>query len=312
MIPQGGNTGLAGGTYALPGRDHIILSLSRMNAIREIRPEARLAIVEAGVVLETLHRAAEPHGLIYPMTFGAKGSCTIGGNLATNAGGSNVLRYGNTRDLVLGIEAVLPNGDIVDLMSELHKDNTGYALRHLLIASLLLPLALPLHAADNSRLPSRVEKALKANKINPRALSVMTVPLTGPGTRTVINADISVNPASAMKLVTTYSALELLGPTHQWTTEFHTEGTGYAFEKQTRTAEQMTAFYEELLNGYPLVSIEDPLGEDDGVVPRPLAVQRLVPRPVLVVLGLVHDRPQVDPPRHLRLEGAVLLIRAEA
>ncbi|WP_439888936.1 D-alanyl-D-alanine carboxypeptidase/D-alanyl-D-alanine endopeptidase [Pseudomonas sp. MBLB4123] len=97
-------------------------------------------------------------------------------------------------------------------------------LRHLLIASLLLPLALPLHAADNSRLPSRVEKALKANKINPRALSVMTVPLTGPGTRTVINADISVNPASAMKLVTTYAALELLGPTHQWTTEFHTDG----------------------------------------------------------------------------------------
>ncbi|WPC06708.1 D-alanyl-D-alanine carboxypeptidase/D-alanyl-D-alanine-endopeptidase [Pseudomonas benzenivorans] len=97
-------------------------------------------------------------------------------------------------------------------------------LRHLLIASLLLPLALPLHAADNSRLPSRVEKALKANKINPRALSVVTLPLTGPGTRTVINADISVNPASAMKLVTTYAALELLGPTHQWTTEFHTDG----------------------------------------------------------------------------------------
>ncbi|UTW07423.1 D-alanyl-D-alanine carboxypeptidase/D-alanyl-D-alanine endopeptidase [Pseudomonas benzenivorans] len=97
-------------------------------------------------------------------------------------------------------------------------------LRRLLIASLLLPLALPLQAADNNRLPSKVEQALKANKIHPRSLSVVTLPLTGPGTRTLVNADISVNPASAMKLVTTYAALELLGPTHQWVTEFHTDG----------------------------------------------------------------------------------------
>ncbi|MBS7661003.1 D-alanyl-D-alanine carboxypeptidase/D-alanyl-D-alanine-endopeptidase [Pseudomonas lalucatii] len=97
-------------------------------------------------------------------------------------------------------------------------------LRRLLIAGLLLPLALPLPAADSDRLPSKVQQALKANKIAPRALSVMTVPLTGPGTRTVVNADISVNPASTMKLVTTYAALELLGPTHQWVTEFHTDG----------------------------------------------------------------------------------------
>ena len=97
-------------------------------------------------------------------------------------------------------------------------------LRRLLIVSLMLPLALPLHAADNNRLPRKVEQALKANKINPRALSVVTLPLTGPGTRTLVNADISVNPASAMKLVTTYAALELLGPTHQWVTEFHADG----------------------------------------------------------------------------------------
>ena len=135
IIPQGGNTGLAGGCYAVPGRETIILSLARMNTIRDIRPDSQIAIVEAGVILETLHTAVDQHGLIYPMTFGAKGSCMIGGNLSTNAGGSNVVRYGNTRDLVLGVEAVMANGDIVDLMSELHKDNTGYNLRHLLIGA---------------------------------------------------------------------------------------------------------------------------------------------------------------------------------
>ena len=135
IVPQGGNTGLTGATYTGSERPTIILSLSRMNSIRAIRPEGRLAIVEAGVILENLHKAVGQHDLIFPLVFGARGSCMIGGNLATNAGGSNVLRYGNTRDLVLGIEAVMPNGDIVNLMSELHKDNSGYNLKHLLIGS---------------------------------------------------------------------------------------------------------------------------------------------------------------------------------
>ncbi|MDQ2090719.1 FAD-binding oxidoreductase [Marimonas arenosa] len=132
IVPVSGNTGLAGGARA---DGAIMLSLERMNAIREIRPDARIAIVEAGVVLSTLREAAEEHGLIFPLTFGAQGSAMIGGNLSTNAGGSNVLRYGNTRDLVLGVEAVLPTGEVVDLMSELHKDNSGYNLKHLLIGA---------------------------------------------------------------------------------------------------------------------------------------------------------------------------------
>ena len=132
VVPVSGNTGLAGGARA---EGAIMLSLERMNAIREIRAPARIAIVEAGTVLSTLREAAEDHGLIFPLTFGAQGSAMIGGNLATNAGGSNVLRYGNTRDLVLGIEAVLPTGEVVDLMSELHKDNSGYNLKHLLIGA---------------------------------------------------------------------------------------------------------------------------------------------------------------------------------
>ncbi|WP_425099495.1 FAD-binding oxidoreductase [Tropicibacter sp. S64] len=132
VVPVGGNTGLSGGTC---GDGAVMLSLDRMNRIREIRPEARVAVVEAGVILGALHAAAEAEGLSFPMTFGAKGSCTMGGILATNAGGSNVLRYGNTRDLVLGLEVVLADGRIVDLMGALHKDNTGLNLRTLMIGS---------------------------------------------------------------------------------------------------------------------------------------------------------------------------------
>jgi len=132
IVPVSGNTGLAGGTRA---EGALMLSLDRMNKIREMRPEARVAIVEAGVILSNLHAAADAEEMIFPLTFGAKGSAMIGGCLSTNAGGSNVLRYGNTRDLVLGIEAVLPNGEIMNIMSELHKDNSGYNLKHLLIGA---------------------------------------------------------------------------------------------------------------------------------------------------------------------------------
>lgn len=132
IVPVSGNTGLSGGTQCNNG---IVLSLTRMNAIREIRPESRVAIVESGVILETLHDAVARHDLVFPLTFGAKGAALIGGVLSTNAGGSNVVRYGNTRDLCLGIEVVLPSGEILDLMSELHKNNSGYDLRHLMIGA---------------------------------------------------------------------------------------------------------------------------------------------------------------------------------
>ncbi|SMO87880.1 FAD/FMN-containing dehydrogenase [Thalassovita litoralis] len=132
LVPISGNTGLAGGGRA---DGAVMLSLDRMNTIREVRDASRIAIVEAGVVLADVHAAAEQQDMIFPLTFGAKGSAMIGGVLSTNAGGSNVLRYGNTRDLVLGIEAVLPNGEIMNIMSELHKDNSGYNLKHLLIGA---------------------------------------------------------------------------------------------------------------------------------------------------------------------------------
>ncbi len=132
VVPVSGNTGLAGGTV---GEGAIMLSLDRMNRVHEIRTETRLAVVEAGVVLATLHEAALAQGLVFPLTFGARGSCMVGGFLSTNAGGSNVLRHGNTRDLVLGIEVVMADGKVMNLMSELHKDNSGLNLRHLMIGS---------------------------------------------------------------------------------------------------------------------------------------------------------------------------------
>ena len=132
MVPTGGKTGLAGGLYA---QDALMISLDRLNKIRAVKTNTKVAIVEAGVILQDIHDAVEPHDLIFPLFFGARGSAMIGGNLSTNAGGSNVLRYGNTRDLCLGLEVVLPDGRIMNLMSELRKDNTGLDLRQLFIGA---------------------------------------------------------------------------------------------------------------------------------------------------------------------------------
>ncbi len=132
IVPVGGRTGFNGSTHAPDG---IKLSLDRMNRIRDLRPDARVVVAEAGVVLAKLHEAAAAHDMVFPLTFGARGSAMLGGALSTNAGGSNVLRYGNTRDLCLGLEVVMADGRVMDLMSALHKDNTGYALKHLFIGA---------------------------------------------------------------------------------------------------------------------------------------------------------------------------------
>jgi FAD/FMN-containing dehydrogenase len=132
VIAISGNTGLTGATYTQGG---LLISTERLNRIRDIRPDARIAIVEAGVILSRLHDAAAEHGLYFPLWFGARGSAMIGGVLSTNAGGSNVLRYGSTRALCLGLEVVLPDGRILNLMSELHKDNSGYDLKNLFIGA---------------------------------------------------------------------------------------------------------------------------------------------------------------------------------
>lgn len=135
VVPFGGGTGLVGGQVMENGPTPLILSLERMNRIRAVHPLENVIVAEAGAILSDVQAAAEGVDRLFPLSLAAEGSCRIGGNLATNAGGVNVLRYGNTRDLCLGLEAVLPTGEIWHGLSRLRKDNTGYDLRGLLVGS---------------------------------------------------------------------------------------------------------------------------------------------------------------------------------
>ena len=135
VVPQGGNTGMCMAAVPRVGRDEIVLSLTRMNRIRNVDPLNNTLTAEAGVVLATIQQSAAEIDRFFPLSLGAEGSCTIGGNLSTNAGGVNVLRYGNTRDLVLGLEVVLPDGRVWDGLRSLRKDNTGYDLKQLFVGA---------------------------------------------------------------------------------------------------------------------------------------------------------------------------------
>jgi FAD/FMN-containing dehydrogenase len=135
IVPFGGGTGLVLGQIAADGPVPIILSMERMNAIRAVRAEENTIIAEAGAIIANVQNAAAEVDRLYPLSLASEGSCRVGGTLATNAGGLNVLRYGNARDLCLGLEAVLPDGKIWNGLTRLRKDNTGYDLRNLLIGS---------------------------------------------------------------------------------------------------------------------------------------------------------------------------------
>ncbi len=144
IVPQGGNTGLCGGATPLaaedanrfvPGGGQIVLKLSRLNRVRAVDPVNNTITVEAGCVLANVQQAAAAAGRLFPLSLAAEGSCEIGGNLSTNAGGTAVLRYGNARDLVLGLEVVLPDGQIWDGLRALRKDNTGYDLKQLFVGA---------------------------------------------------------------------------------------------------------------------------------------------------------------------------------
>jgi FAD/FMN-containing dehydrogenase len=135
VVPQGGNTGLMGGATPWPQHTGILMSLGRMNHVLDVDPVGYSMTVEAGCVLQTLQETAAKHDRLFPLSLGAQGSCMIGGNLSTNAGGVQVLRYGNARNLVLGLEVVLPNGEVWDGLRALKKDNTGYDLKHLFMGA---------------------------------------------------------------------------------------------------------------------------------------------------------------------------------
>lgn len=135
MIPQGGNTGLCGGATPDSSGRALLVVLTRLNGIRSIDPQNDTMVVEAGCTLQAVQQAAHEADRLFPLSLAAEGSCTIGGNLATNAGGTQVLRYGNARELVLGLEVVTPQGEIWNGLRGLRKDNTGYDLRNLYIGS---------------------------------------------------------------------------------------------------------------------------------------------------------------------------------
>lgn len=132
VTPQGGNTGLVGGSVAKGG---VILNLSKLNQILDVNLADNTMTVEAGCVLQTIQHTAQEHNRLFPLSLASEGSCQIGGNIACNAGGLNVVRYGTMRDLVMGLEVVLPNGELISHLQPLHKNTTGYELKHLFIGS---------------------------------------------------------------------------------------------------------------------------------------------------------------------------------
>ena len=170
VVPVSGLTGIVGGAMTDGG---LMLSVERLNKIRQLNPTARTATVEAGVILSSLHAAADAQNLYFPLWFGARGSAMIGGVLSTNAGGSNVLRYGSTRALCLGLEVVLADGRILNLMSALHKDNSGYDLKDLFIGAEgtlgVITAAVILHLGRVSR-QARAEDRLGYQQRVPRQL----------------------------------------------------------------------------------------------------------------------------------------------
>ncbi|WP_374352927.1 FAD-binding oxidoreductase [Limnohabitans sp.] len=135
IVPQGGNTGLVVGSVPDDSGTQVVLSLTRMNAVRALDPDNLTMTVEAGCILQNLQDVAEKAGFLFPLSLAAEGSCTIGGNLGTNAGGTQVVRFGNARDLCLGLEVVTAQGEVWNGLTGLRKDNTGYDLRHLMIGS---------------------------------------------------------------------------------------------------------------------------------------------------------------------------------
>ncbi|MBZ0216041.1 MAG: FAD-binding oxidoreductase, partial [Fimbriimonadaceae bacterium] len=156
LVPQGGNTGLVGGQIPFESGVEIIVSMGRMNRIRALDADNNTLIAEAGTILQSIQDAADEAGRFFPLSLGSEGSCQIGGNLSTNAGGTGVLSYGNARDLVLGLEMVLGNGDIWNGLRTLRKDNTGYDLKQLFIGAegtlgLITAAALKLFAKPRSR-----------------------------------------------------------------------------------------------------------------------------------------------------------------
>ncbi len=176
VVPQGGNTGLVLGSVPDASGTAVVLSLARLNRIRAVDPVNRTMTVDAGCILQQVQEAAAEAGCLFPLSLAAEGSCTIGGNLATNAGGTGVLRYGNTRELCLGLEVVTPQGELWSGLTGLRKDNTGYHLRDLYIGAegtlgIITGAVLKLHPAPKASITALAALPSPAHAL--RLLSLM-------------------------------------------------------------------------------------------------------------------------------------------
>ena len=175
VVPQGGNTGLVGGQIPFEHGREVILSLARLDRVREVDATSNVMVAEAGVTLARVQEAADAVDRLFPLSLASEGSCTIGGNLATNAGGTAVLHYGNARDLVLGLEVVLADGRVLSGLTKLRKDNTGYDLKHLFMGQegtlgIITAASLKLFAKPRSR-----ETALIGVADPAKALALLTL-----------------------------------------------------------------------------------------------------------------------------------------
>lgn len=181
IVPFGGGTGLVGGQIMPAGPLPLVLSLERMSNVRDVFPAENVLIAEAGAVLADIQSAARASDRLFPLSLASEGSCRIGGNLATNAGGLNVLRYGNARDLCLGLEAVMPDGRIWSGLTRLRKDNTGYDLRNLLIGSEGTLGVITSAALRLFPIPARVGTAMIAVSSPKAAIDVLALARTRVG-----------------------------------------------------------------------------------------------------------------------------------
>ncbi|HXF67865.1 MAG TPA: FAD-binding oxidoreductase [Burkholderiales bacterium] len=215
IVPQGGNTGMCGAATPSPAGGEIVLSLARMNRVLELDALNDTITVQAGCVLAAIQQAAAAAGRFFPLSLGAEGSCQIGGNLATNAGGVNVLRYGNARDQVLGLEVVLPDGRVWNGLKGLRKDNTGYDLKHLFIGSegtlgVITAAVLKLHPLPRSRVTALAAVASPA-----AAVELLALVREGCGDRVSAFEIVS---RSCVELVLAHipGTREPLGEPHPW------------------------------------------------------------------------------------------------
>lgn len=238
VVPQGGNTGLVGGS--VPVFDEIILSMSLMNQVLSFDDVSGILVCQAGCILESLDKLVEEKGFIMPLDLGAKGSCHIGGNIATNAAGLRLLRYGSLHGNVLGLEAVLPNGEILDCLSSLQKDNTGFDLKQLFIgsegslgvvtaASILVP-----------RRPKSINVAFLGCQSFPDVLDTFKLAKIMLGE---ILSAFEFQDETSMELVTTY--LGLHNPIRKWPFYVLVETSG---SNDNHDEEKMNCFLEKVLS----------------------------------------------------------------